>query len=79
MRFIFDLDGTLTKHETLPIITKKFGVTNLINELTTQTVQGQIPFMESFIKRVDLLGHLDVNQIANELSGVPLNQVLRKF
>lgn len=79
MKFIFDLDGTLSCCETLPIIAKSFNVTTQIEELTAQTINGQIPFMESFIKRVDILGHLDVAQVARIVADIPLNQSLLDF
>ena len=50
-KFIFDLDGTVTKEETLPIIAKHFSVEEEIEKLTKQTVMGHIPFVESFIRR----------------------------
>ena len=46
-RFIFDLDGTITKEETLPKIAKFFNVQAEIDNLTQETIAGNIPFMES--------------------------------
>ena len=37
-KFIFDLDGTVTKEETLPLIAKHFSVEGEIMELTRNTV-----------------------------------------
>lgn len=51
MKFLFDLDGTVTSKETLPIIAEHFGVQDQIAELTHHTVQGNVPFVESFIRR----------------------------
>lgn len=34
MKFLFDLDGTVTSKETLPIIAEHFGVQDQIAELT---------------------------------------------
>ena len=56
MKFLFDLDGTVTSKETLPIIAEHFGVQDQIAELTHHTVQGNVPFVESFIRRVNILG-----------------------
>jgi phosphoserine phosphatase len=56
--FIFDLDGTITSKETLPEIAKHFSVTEEMEQLTHETIQGNIPFVESFIKRVHILGKL---------------------
>ena len=39
-KFIFDLDGTITKEETLPVIAKHFSMEEEIEKLTRQTVMG---------------------------------------
>ncbi len=70
--FIFDLDGTITQEETLPLIAKHFGVEDKINELTKNTISGNIPFIESFIQRVNILGNFDVNEVNNLLKEVCL-------
>ncbi|MDC3293788.1 HAD-IB family phosphatase [Alphaproteobacteria bacterium] len=77
--FMFDLDGTLTKAETLPIIAEHFGIENSINELTQQTINGNIPFVESFIKRVNILKTFSVSRISSLLAEVTLNQKLLDF
>ncbi|WP_276840175.1 HAD-IB family phosphatase [Anaerovibrio lipolyticus] len=69
-KFIFDLDGTITKCETLPLIASHFKVEEKINELTKATVAGQVPFIESFIRRVYILGKLPASEINDLLSGV---------
>ena len=70
--YIFDLDGTITANETLPIISEHFNVGHKILELTQETVEGNIPFVESFIKRVNILGVLPVDEINDLLFNVPL-------
>ena len=47
IKFIFDLDGTLTKYETIPIIAEHFNIEKDLKKLTELTVSGNIPFMES--------------------------------
>lgn len=54
MKFLFDMDGTVTSCETLPLIASNFGIETKIDALTRETVQGNIPFIESFIRRVNL-------------------------
>ncbi|MCI7267456.1 MAG: hypothetical protein MR545_09585 [Veillonellaceae bacterium] len=46
-KFIFDLDGTVTREETLPLIAKHFSVEEEIMELTRNTVDGRVPFIDS--------------------------------
>jgi len=77
--FIFDLDGTITRKETLPVIAKAFAVEDEIDALTSQTIAGNIPFVESFIQRVAILGHINVDEVRKTLSEVPLFENLRSF
>ncbi len=79
VKFIFDLDGTITKQETLPLISKKFNIQHEIDTLTMETVKGNIPFIESFIKRVYILGKLPINEISDLLENVELYSGLVKF
>lgn len=70
--FIFDLDGTITQEETLPLIARHFGVQEQIEMLTRETVLGRVPFVESFIRRVHILGKLPINEINDLLGEVAL-------
>ena len=79
MKFIFDLDGTITLKETLPLISSHFNVDKQISELTDDTIKGNIPFIESFIRRVQILGDLPVSEINDLLAGVPLSEKLLQF
>lgn len=78
-KFIFDLDGTITKEETLPLIARSFKVEEEIEELTRATVAGEVPFVESFIKRVGILGKLPVSKIKKLLSQVEIYDDLVSF
>ena len=77
-KFLFDLDGTVTKQETLPLIAKAFGVEE-IEGLTKETVAGNVPFIESFIRRVYLLKDLPVDEVAQLLGTVELYPRLAEF
>ena len=79
MKFIFDLDGTITSQETLPLIANHFNVEEEISSLTAETIKGNIPFIESFIRRVHILGKLPVDEIANLLENVKLNSLIFEF
>ena len=78
-KFIFDLDATITKEETLPLIAEHFNVQYEIGELTKQTMAGNIPFMESFIKRVHILGGLPIDDISVLLSNIELYSEVLNF
>lgn len=71
-RFIFDLDGTISTEETLPLIASHFHIEEEIGRLTRETVAGITPFTESFIKRVHLLSRLPVRKVRELLGGVRL-------
>jgi HAD superfamily phosphoserine phosphatase-like hydrolase len=79
VKFIFDLDGTVTAEETLPLIALHFNVQEEIAELTKETIKGNIPFIESFIRRVMILGKLPVSEIAALLKNIRLHQELVSF
>lgn len=79
MKFLFDLDGTVTSEETLPIIANHFNCIEQISELTAKTVQGNVPFIESFIRRVNILGAYSVSETTRLLSEVPLYPAIAKF
>jgi HAD superfamily phosphoserine phosphatase-like hydrolase len=79
MKFIFDLDGTITAQETLPLIASHFQVQAEISELTKETIHGNIPFVESFIRRVHILGKLPVDEISDLLGEVKLHKKVLDF
>lgn len=79
VKFVFDLDGTLTKEETLPKIAAHFGVESDIAQLTQETVRGDVPFSESFRKRVDILKAFSVKAIDDLLATTPLQDSVVDF
>lgn len=78
-KFIFDLDGTITAEETLPLIARHFNIEAEIEALTRETIHGNIPFIESFIRRVHILGKLPVSKIADLLEPLALHRQLFDF
>ena len=78
-KFIFDLDGTITKQETLPLISTNFNVQYEIDTLTSETVKGNIPFVESFIRRVYILGKLPIHEVSDLLAKVDLYPKIIEF
>lgn len=78
-KFIFDLDGTITSVETLPLIAQRFNVSEDIATLTAETIKGNIPFAQSFIRRIEILGHLPVDEISKLLADVPIYANLHGF
>lgn len=78
-KFIFDLDGTVTKQETLPLISKHFKIQEEIDNLTKETIQGNIPFVESFIRRVYILGKLPIDEVSDLLEHVDVYENVVDF
>lgn len=79
VKFIFDLDGTVTAEETLPLIAQYFNIQEEISIITRETIQGNIPFVESFIRRVNILGGVPVSEISLLLEKVKLYPLLHTF
>ena len=79
MKFLFDLDGTVTSQETLPVIANHFNCQEEIAELTKRTVAGNVPFIESFIRRVNILGKYSVCETSKLLGQVPLYPEIESF
>lgn len=79
MKFLFDLDGTVTSQETLPVIANHFNCQEEIADLTKRTVAGNVPFIESFIRRVNILGKYSVKETSNLLAQVPIYPELKHF
>ena len=72
MKFLFDLDGTITAQETLPVIARLGNLSDKIDQLTRETIQGNVPFIESFIQRVNILKDISVSMISENLARIPL-------
>ena len=77
--FLFDLDSTITKQEILPSISKKIGKEKEMRDLTEATMQGILPFKESFLKRVKILSEISVKEINDFVAEIPLNPSIANF
>lgn len=78
-KYLFDLDGTVTLEETLPRIASYFNLVDKIATLTNATIRGDVPFIESFIRRVGILGKLPVDEVDSVVGQTALNENLVKF
>ena len=61
--FLFDLDSTVTKKEILPEISVLINKEKEIREVTESTMKGEIPFEESFQRRVKILSQISVKRV----------------
>lgn len=77
--FLFDLDSTVTKQEILPTIAKRLEIYEQMSALTEKTMQGEIPFKQSFLQRVDLLKDVPVSEVCAMVENIRLNERLVNF
>lgn len=77
--FCFDLDGTITKDEILPVLSREIGLFEEIAALTEATVQGVIPFRRSFLLRCRLLGEIPVSRVQKIIAGLRMNEEILAF
>lgn len=74
--FLFDLDGTLTRRESLPYIAEHFGLSGLIQEETLRAVQGDVPYQESLEGRISILASCPRAEVIALLRRIPMHQQL---
>ena len=77
--FCFDLDGTLTSEEILPRLAKEIGLFEEIATLTRATMEGLLPFENSFRLRVRLLSEVPISIVREIISGISLEHQLLEF
>lgn len=78
-RFIFDLDGTITTKEVLPIIAQELGIEQEMAILTKRTMDGEIPFDQSFTHRVNMLKHIPLSRVQQIVGSVTLSTPILNF
>ena len=74
--YLFDLDGTLTSVELLPLIAREIGLEESMGELTRATMAGEIAFPESFSRRVAMLSHVPTKAVAEIVRSAPVHRQL---
>jgi phosphoserine phosphatase len=77
--FCFDLDGTITKVEILPIISRILGIEEEMKQLTYKTIHGIIPFEESFLLRTQMLKGISTSEVHRAIRGIPLFEEIVSF
>lgn len=77
--FCFDLDGTLTKNEILPILSKEVGLFDEISALTIATVKGVLPFKKSFLLRCRLLDGIKISRVQEIVEKIELYEEIINF
>jgi HAD superfamily phosphoserine phosphatase-like hydrolase len=77
--FAFDLDGTVTNQEILPLIAGTLGLEKEMSLLTDLTINGIIPFEDSFRLRCACLRSVPLDKIRAIVASVELNPDIENF
>lgn len=77
--FLFDLDSTITRQEILPTIAKEVGLYEQMSILTESSMQGELPFKQSLLRRVELLRQIPISKVQQIVSNIELNERLVEF
>lgn len=77
--FAFDLDGTITKAELLPMIASELGLEAEMRLLTELTMAGKIPFEDSFRLRFAILRSAGLERIRSIVSEVEFDPYIEAF
>ena len=70
--FCFDMDSTLIQGETIDELAKLAGVSDQVVAITASAMRGEIPFQESFRRRVGLLQGLPEARVLEVIERLPL-------
>lgn len=77
--YAFDLDGTITQQEILPLIATELGLKNEMDLLTKLTLEGIIPFEDSFRLRCAVLRSVPVSTVRAIVASVTLDPSIERF
>lgn len=77
--FLFDLDGTVTQDELLPLIAEAAGLQEEMRILTDLTLSGAIDFRQSFKLRVALLSTVPLTAVHAALDRVRVDHHIGNF
>ncbi len=77
--YCFDLDGTITSQELLPLMAAELDLYDEISALTQATINGLIPFERSFKLRCKLLSDVPIKKVQEVAEKVKLNESIVQF
>ena len=77
--YCFDLDGTVTSQELLPLMAAELDLYDEISALTQATINGLIPFERSFKLRCKLLSDIPIKKVQEVAEKVKLNESIAQF
>ena len=79
---MFNLDATITRTEIIPMIAGKLlgeDVLAQMKTLTEATTRGEIPYKQSFLKRIEFFRNIPISRINQMIADIPLNVKLVNF
>lgn len=77
--YCFDLDGTVTSAEILPLIAQKAGIFEEMQVLTEATLKVILPFEKSFRLRCKLLADVPISVVHDVVRAVPVDPEIHAF
>ena len=77
--FVFDLDSTITRCEILPLIARSVGLEDEMARRTEAAMGSELPFAQSFSRRVELLKEVPVSRARAIAAGAALNGEIARF
>ena len=79
MIYAFDLDGTVTREETLPLLARELGLYEEMRLLTELTMQGTLDFKQSFRLRYHVLKSIPIERVQAIMDQVELDKNIAGF
>ncbi|CAK7064162.1 MAG: Phosphoserine phosphatase SerB2 [Desulfovibrio sp.] len=77
--FAFDLDGTITTQEILPVLAEELNLGPEFTELTRMAMQGHTDFASSLTLRFATLRHIPLAKVHETVARIPLDPVIENF
>ncbi len=77
--FAFDLDGTITSEEILPVVAGQLGLQREMATLTELTLAGLIDFRDSFVLRCAILRAVPVSTVRDIVAEIELSEAVAQF
>ena len=77
--FAFDLDGTITTREILPVLAGELGLAEEMALLTRLTLDGVLDFAASFRLRFAILRSIPVERVREIVAEIPLDPHITEF
>lgn len=77
--FLFGLDAIVTKEEIFPAVSKELGVYEKMSSLTENSMRGELPSKQSFMRRASLFMDIPVWEVRKLVGKVTLNEKVAQF